>query len=191
MNRGSFGWMAAGVVLATAVGAPATPAQGTGPAQEQLQGEGVLQTSLSAFQEVPTRWSPASGDFSASLNQEGNVDYQLSYSGFTTPVQMAHLHLGTEGVNGGIIVFLCSNMPNPPANVPACPQQEGTVNGTLTAASVIGPEDQGIAPGEFEKLLDALLNDAVYANVHTEQFPDGELRGQLGPGPNGGPPGNP
>lgn len=183
MKRGTFGWMAAGLVLAAAGGAPAAAAQDMRLAQEQLQGEGVLQTALSGFQEVPTRWSPASGEFSASLNQEGNIVYALSYAGVTTPVQAAHLHLGSEGVNGGIIVFLCSNMPNPPANVPACPQQEGTVNGTLTAASVVGPEDQGIAPGEFEKLLDAMLNDAVYANVHTEQFPEGELRGQLGTGP--------
>lgn len=95
-------------------------------------------------------------------------------------MQAAHLHLGAPGVNGGIIVFLCSNLPNPPADVPACPQQGGNVSGTLTAASVVGPADQGIAPGEFQKLIDALNSGAVYANVHTDQFPEGEVRGQLG-----------
>lgn len=184
MNRGTIGWIAAGLGLAAAGGAPATPAQDTEPGPAQLQGE--LQTSLSGFREVPTRWSPATGEVSVAPNQQGGIGYQLSYSGFTTPVQAAHLHLGTQGVNGGIIVFLCSNMPNPPADVPACPEMEGEVSGTLTAAGVIGPKEQGIAPGEFEKLVEALNNGAVYANVHTQQFPDGELRGQLGTGPDAG-----
>jgi len=139
-----------------------------------------IQTNLRGYEEVPTLSSPATGTFNATVNEDATqVEYQLSYSGFTTPVQQAHLHLGRTAVNGGIIIFLCSNLPNPPPNTPACPATEGEVGGTLTPEGVIGPGEQGIAAGEFAELVEAIRNNAVYVNVHTEQFPPGEIRGQL------------
>lgn len=135
---------------------------------------------LTGYEENPARSSPASGEFRATINSAGTaIDYELTYSGFTTPVREAHLHLGRARVNGGIMVFLCSNLPNPPANTPACPTPSGTVKGSLTAASVVGPADQGIAPGEFDEVLAAIRARAAYANVHTEQFPAGEIRNQV------------
>src|SRR5690606_11636968 len=83
--------------------------------------------------------------------------------------------------NGGIIIFLCANTGNAPANTPACPATEGTVTGTLRPEGVIGPQDQGIAPGEFDKLLAALRVGATYVNIHTEQVPAGEIRDQAVP----------
>lgn len=186
MKRGTSCRVLAGVLVAAGWVASAWAQQAEQDQQPELE-RGPLQASLSGYQEVPTLWSPGTGDISVRMNEEGNIEYQLRYSGVTTPVQQAHLHLGTEGVNGDIIAFLCSNLPNPPADVPACPEMEGEVGGTMTAASVVGPEDQGIAPGELQKLVDAINNGAVYANVHTEQYPAGELRGQVGTPPIGTP----
>lgn len=90
----------------------------------------------------------------------------------------AHIHFGQFAVNGGISVFLCSNLTDPPPGTPACPNS-GTVSGTLTAASVIGPAGQGIAAGEFEELVEAIDAGIAYVNVHTTMFPTGEIRGQL------------
>jgi hypothetical protein len=53
------------------------------------------------------------------------------------------------------------------------------VTGTARATDVIGPTAQGIAPGEFAKILDAIRSGAAYANVHTTRFPGGEIRGQI------------
>src|SRR5438445_8254998 len=82
-------------------------------------------------------------------------------------------------VPGGIMVFLCSNLGNGPAGTPACPTPSGTVTGTLTPASVIGPTAQNITPGNFQGLVTALTTQTSYGNIHTTQFPAGEIRGDI------------
>ena len=54
----------------------------------------------------------------------------------------------------------------------------GTVTGTVTAADVV-IDAQGISPGEFGKVLRAIVNQDTYVNVHTTRLPGGEIRGQL------------
>lgn len=139
-----------------------------------------LRAEPSGYQEVPTVSSPASAFFNARLNpNQTELAYVLTYAGFTTPVLQAHLHLGQRATNGGIMVFLCSNLGNGPAGTPPCPTPGGTVAGTLSSAGVVGPTAQGIAPQDFGKVVDAIRNGVAYANIHTQAFPAGELRGQL------------
>ena len=77
------------------------------------------------------------------------------------------------------MVFFCSNLRNGPAGTPACPVNGGTVSGTLTAASVVGPVPQNVAVGDFDAVIDALNSNTAYANIHTTKFPAGEIRGQV------------
>ncbi|MFB3905979.1 MAG: CHRD domain-containing protein [Acidobacteriota bacterium] len=135
-----------------------------------------LKAELRGYEEVPALSSPAEGSFELSIKGD-TLEYELSYSGFETAVAVAHIHLGQPGVAGGVIAFLCGGGGKDP-----CPQGSGTVTGTITPADIIGPSGQGIAPGEFDEAVEALLNGVVYANVHTAQYPAGEIRGQLGPG---------
>ena len=88
-------------------------------------------------------------------------------------MKFAHVHFGREGVNGGVIAFLCGG-----GGKPACPAS-GEVTGTIVPADVVGPADQGIAAGEFAEFVRALKAKAVYANVHTDTFGNGEIRGQV------------
>lgn len=142
---------------------------------------GGLSTSLSGFNEVPLAiLSPGNGTLDVRINEgSGTVDYTLSYSGLTNPVTQAHIHFGQEHVTGGVIAFLCSNLGNAPAGVPACPQFEGTVSGTINASGVVGQEDQNFPAGDLSALVTVLRSGAAYGNVHTDRFPAGELRGQI------------
>jgi hypothetical protein len=125
-------------------------------------------------------FSPGKGTLDLDLiTKASTITFKLTYSGVTSPVTQAHIHFGKEHVAGGIIVFFCSNLPSPPPNTKACPLNGGTVTGTITAAGVIGPTPQNIQPGDFNALVAALKSDTAYANVHTQNFPAGEIRGQI------------
>ena len=109
------------------------------------------------------------------------LTYTLTYSGLTNVLQ-SHIHFGKEHVAGGIMVFFCSNLGNGPAGTPACPDDtsaEVTVTGTIAAASVVGPTAQNVTPGDFAAVVAALASDTAYGNIHTKQFPAGEIRGQV------------
>jgi hypothetical protein len=137
---------------------------------------------LNGYGENPTLSSPASGNLDVRISGDGqSLEYVLSYDGLPTNVLFAHIHLGRPAINGGVMVFLCTNGAAP-AGIPvppACPQGGGTVSGVLTAADVIGPPSQGVSAGEFAEVIRALEATAAYANVHTTAFPGGEIRGQV------------
>jgi hypothetical protein len=125
--------------------------------------------------------SVASGSFEAVIDDENDeIHYTLSYDNLEAPVAQAHIHFGQRSVNGGISAWLCEGtVASPSASTPACPGQGGSVSGTITPLEVIGPNGQGIAPGEFEELVAAIRAGRAYANVHSAKFPGGEIRGQL------------
>ena len=142
-----------------------------------------IETRLKGYQEVPSVSSTATGKFSAKVNAAaGTIDYELRYAGLEGDVRQAHIHFGQKGVSGGISIWLCQTSFNvdPSATSPTCPPgRDGTVTGTLHAAGVVGPNAQGIAPGEFAELLAAIKAGVAYANVHSAKFLGGEIRGQL------------
>ena len=147
--------------------------------------EGVrrFKGSLTGYEEVPAVSTVASGDFHATIDDNSNtIQWVLSYRDLEGAVQQAHVHLGQPGVNGGISVFMCTNLGNGPAGTQPCPAPPATISGTFTAGDVVGPNAQGIAPGEFDELVKAIRAGSTYANVHSTKFPGGEVRSQLGPG---------
>jgi len=165
MQRPSLHWL----VLALAA---------TAAGSVQAHDDDRAQARLSGFNEVLPLASNASGKFEAKLGHS-SFSYELSFKDLEGSTTQSHIHFGQKGVNGGIIVFLCSNLGNGPAGTPACPSPGGTVTGTITAASVIGPSGQDINPGQFDELLRAMRSGTTYANVHSTKFPGGEIRGQI------------
>jgi hypothetical protein len=107
-----------------------------------------------------------------------SLSYTLTFSGLGTAVTQAHIHFGKVHMPGGVMVFFCSNLPNPPPNTQACPAS-GTISGTITATNVVGPAAQGVTAGDFQAVVDALESDTAYANIHTTAFPAGEIRGEI------------
>lgn len=163
----------AGGVAAVAVAAVVTTAIATnGP--KKVGGE------LEGYQEVPSVSTGATGSFSAKIVEGGQaIDYVLSYSGLEADATQSHIHFGQKGVIGGISVFFCSNLPNPPTGTQPCPLRSGTVTGTIRAANVIGPAAQGIEPGALAELVSAIRSGVTYANVHSTKWTGGEIRLQL------------
>jgi hypothetical protein len=137
-----------------------------------------VRANLSGYQEVASSLNtPGSGRFDGKFTGD-TMSYELSYSGLPGVTQ-AHIHFGAKGTNGGISVFLCSNLGNGPAGTPPCPLGEGTVTGTMSAADVLGPAGQGLPAGDFDALARAIRAGVAYVNVHTTTYPGGEIRGQI------------
>ena len=171
----------AGIVLFVAglavVGTPGVPTL----AGDQDDSSRTLRASLKGIEEPPSISSTGRGTFRATITEDGtSLTYTLSYADLEGDVLQAHIHLGQRGVNGGIAVFLCSNLGNGPEGTPACPgPRAGTVSGKVTGDQIVGPAGQGLAPGEFAELLHAIDRKVTYANVHTSKYMGGEIRGQI------------
>lgn len=136
---------------------------------------------LTGIQEVPSISTLGVGRFRAYVASDG-LHYELTYSGLEGGDLVAsHIHLGERHTAGAPIVWLCTNQASPPApaGVQSCPAQPGRIVGIITPDNVVGPAAQGIAPGEFEELVRALGNGTAYVNVHTTQFPTGEIRASI------------
>ena len=108
---------------------------------------------MSAAAEVP---GPGKGSGIADLTfdgEKGQVCYTLMSKGADTPT-MAHIHKGTAGVAGPVVV---------PVSPPADGMSKGCapVAADVLAAILAAPSD-------------------YYVNVHTATFPKGAMRGQLG-----------
>ncbi len=133
---------------------------------------------MRSFNEVPAVSSAITGTFTADLSpDESMLTYTLTYANPDVPIEVAHIHFGQPGVNGGVIAFLCGG-----GSKPACPAAPATVTGTIVASDIIGPTAQGFVAGDMTKLAQALRRGLVYANAHNATFPGGTLRGQLLPG---------
>lgn len=129
--------------------------------------------------------TPAKGKFRAKIDKKSAlIEYELSYQDLVGAVTQVHIHFGQVSTVGGIVVWLCQ-IPGTPAPAavaaltPFCPPS-GTVLGTITPVQVITVTGQGILAGEFDELVDAIRAGATYANVHSTEFPPGEVRDQIG-----------
>ena len=107
------------------------------------------------------------------------LSFSLTYSGLSAPVTQSHIHFGKVHMAGGVMVFFCSNLATAPAGTQPCPASGGTVTGTLSAANVLAIAGQNVTAGDFNAITAALLTNTAYANVHTTNFPAGEIRGQV------------
>jgi hypothetical protein len=163
-------------------GAGATTAVAIGNGGERIR------TGLDGFEEVPAVITNGEGTFRARLSTSARtLEFELSYGGLEGgEVRQAHIHVGQETANGGIVVWLCDSATNPaPAgvDVDTCPAS-GTVTDTITAAEIqatTAVPAQGFRndTDKFAKLVTALREGVAYANVHTATSTGGEIRGQI------------
>jgi hypothetical protein len=137
-----------------------------------------LRAKLTGFQESPPKVSPSTGTFEATVIG-ATLSYKLTYSKLSSPAFMSHIHFGQPAVNGGIFLWLCGSAAMPgPAGTPACPPDGGTVSRSgVTAADIQAVGAQNLTAGDFAAALSILRGGVAYVNVHTTNFPGGEIRG--------------
>src|SRR5688572_5164647 len=152
------------------------------------QGFKKISEFLNGYEETPSAVSTTgNGTFNARIsNDESSIEWELSYADLEGAIQQAHIHLGQKGVNGGISVFLCTNLGNGPAGIQPCPAPPATISGTILAADVspnipatAAARTQGLNTGEIDELIRAMRAGATYVNVHSTLWPGGEIRSQI------------
>lgn len=126
----------------------------------EIRGQLTLETDYSGLvimtgaSEVPPASFPSVGIGTFSISPYVPVvRYRILASGLSGPITGASIHFGATGVNGPVVTNL-----------------GGT--GNLLSGSFYYDPATGI--------VDSLLQGKVYANIYTDSFPDGELRGQIG-----------
>ena len=154
-----------------------TLSAGSATAHDERHRQEVVRAFLLGVNETPSVSTPATGRLRAVIDEDsGLITFTLSYEGLTAAPLFAHIHFGERHVAGGVMVFFCGG-----GGKPACPAAPAEITGSIMAENVIGPAAQGISAGEFAKVLAAIRSGASYANVHTTNFPTGEIRGQVIP----------
>jgi len=123
--------------------------------------------------EVPIRDTDAQGQAIFQLSRDGEtLTYRLITANIENVTQ-AHIHLGAPGTNGGIVAWLYPSGP-PLQLIPG--RSDGVLaTGTITASSLVG----ALAGQPLSALVDRLNAGTAYVNVHTTQYPPGEIRGNF------------
>jgi hypothetical protein len=132
-------------------------------------------TKLSGAQEVADEpvETRAHGTSKVQLSKDGTeLEYWINVAQIEN-ITMAHIHLGPRGENGPVVAWLYPD--GPPAQLMPGRSNGRFAAGTLTDDDLVGP----MAGGEIADLWEAIRAGNAYVNVHTSQFPAGEIRGQL------------
>ena len=123
---------------------------------------------LEGSQSVPPVDTSANGDAVLTVNQnQTQVSYRINVNSLQR-MTVAHIHLGRRGQNGPIIAPLLSVSP-------AISVTRAQVMGSISQSDLTGPlQGQSLAD-----LIENMNAGNTYVNVHTEQHPEGEIRGQI------------
>jgi len=136
-----------------------------------LEGKEVFIANLNTSEEVPARPTGANG--TAQFIVEGNqITYAIEVDDITS-ITFSHIHTAAPGVNGPVRLFLY-----PPRAGGAAPLVTVTDKTILVEATVDSSLVNGIT---YEDLLNAMRSGNAYVNVHSVQFPGGEMRGTIRP----------
>src|SRR5215510_16095965 len=114
------------------------------------------QANMTGAQETPPNGSPGTGTVNFDFDTVSNVLTLTSgnYMNMLATVTASHIHNGPPGVAGPIIIPLANT---------------GGLSGTLSMPPTALTAAQ----------VTALQAGNLYVNVHTSQFPGGEIRGQI------------
>jgi len=127
--------------------------------------------TLSGGDEVPPTESNSTGTAKFQVNENNSqVSYWVNITGIKK-VNQAHIHNGTTGENGDIVVTLSKGKS---AKGNDRPPQIGFA-GNITKDDLQGP----LKDKDISDLVSLMSAGNAYVNVHTDKYPDGAIRGQV------------
>jgi hypothetical protein len=141
---------------------------------------GTVRALITGYQEVPAVSSNGVGQFDAQLSDDKTkINFKLQWKNLEgASITNADLRFGQFSVTGGVVALLCgTGAPIATCGDPA----SGSIEGSILATDIKGPLAQGIDPAEttvLDEVLKAMISGNTYVNIHTDAFPDGEIRGQ-------------
>jgi hypothetical protein len=143
-------------------------------AKVQAQEGQNFSASLSGKDEVPPTESNSTGTAKFQVDENSSqVSYWVNVTGIKK-INQAHIHNGTEGQNGDIVVTLTKNK--------SAKGNDGPPNigfsGNITKDDLQGP----LKDKELTDLVSLMSDGNAYVNVHTDKYPDGAIRGQISSG---------
>src|SRR5215216_2100789 len=141
----------------------------------------VFTTTLTGAQEVPPTGSPGIGSALVTLDTATNLlTVNVAFAGLGSPTISSHIHCCTPPGANAIVATTVPTFPGFPLGVTT-----GTYLMTfdLTLASTYNPAfitaHGGTVASAQAAFIAGLASGQTYLNIHTSQFPGGEIRGQL------------
>lgn len=133
---------------------------------------------LEGRNEVPPVRSDACGIVKLVSNKQGTkLKFSLKVEDIENFVQ-AHIHFGEEDENGPVLAFLFGADVATLAEQNGISTYKGIVTGVITDKDIV-MNDVGVK--NVRDLIRKMNKCKTYVNVHTEQNPSGEIRGQIKP----------
>lgn len=115
--------------------------------------------NLTSEQEVPSVNNNTTGTGVVSINNSWDMlTVDVSYTGLEGKIIGAHIHQAEAGANGDVIINLSDFID----------EETQTIRGNITAEG-----------GLNSSAIEAILSGEAYINIHTEENPNGETRGQI------------
>jgi LPXTG-motif cell wall-anchored protein len=129
-------------------------------AQSAAGKEVKLATSLIGSEEKPGPGDPAgTGQGWVTIKADNSVCYKVTWSGLSSPATAGHIHKGVKGLPGDVVVPFFGDGKK--------------ANGQNSDESCAQVQDLAVVEGLRKNPQN------YYINIHTAQFPQGAIRGQL------------
>lgn len=139
-----------------------------GLATYSFAAEKSFKSILSGSESVPAVETMARGDATFTvIKDEKALSYYVTVSDIEN-VTAAHIHLGKKGENGPPVALITND------------KKAGKFSGTLAEGTITKKDLMGPMMGKsVEDLIKKIKKGDAYLNVHTDKYPNGEIRGQI------------
>ena len=123
---------------------------------------------LTGIEEVPPVNTNSTGIALFELINNDTLNFKLNVTNMDN-IKAAHIHLGNFSENGDVITTLFTSK-NP----------IDTINGTLVEGKAVLTDLQGpLKEKPITDLVNLINTTQTYVNVHSVEYPNGEIRGQI------------